>query len=124
MQERYVVLHESRKLNEHEYNYVAYDLELAIITHALKMWRHYLLDKRFILMSDHNGLRYLFDQPKMDVRQAIWLDTLSGFQLEIRYIKDKENRVAYALSRKVQVNHISVVSSYGIDLQEWNLQAG
>ncbi len=36
---------------------------------------------------------------------------------EIRYIKGKENNVADVLSRRVQENHISIVSSYGIDLQ-------
>ena len=61
MQEGHVVCYKSRKLNEHEQNYVTHDLELETIIHALNMWRHYLLDKRFILMSDHNGLRYLFD---------------------------------------------------------------
>ena len=42
-------------------NYPTHDLELAKIIHELKMWRHYLLGKSFTLMSDHNGLRYLFD---------------------------------------------------------------
>ena len=32
-----IVCYESRKLNEHEHNYVTHDLELAIIIHALKM---------------------------------------------------------------------------------------
>jgi len=58
MQEGQVVCYESRKLNEHKQNYLTHDLELAVITHALKMWRHYLLGMRFLLMSDHSGLRY------------------------------------------------------------------
>jgi hypothetical protein len=39
MQGGSVVCYESRKLNEHEVNYVTYDLELAAIVHALKIWR-------------------------------------------------------------------------------------
>jgi len=31
-----VVCYESRKLNEHEHNYVRHDIELAVIIHALK----------------------------------------------------------------------------------------
>ena len=61
MQEGQVVCYESWKLNEHEKNYLTHDLELTSIIHALKMWRHYLLGRRFVLMSDHIGLRYLFD---------------------------------------------------------------
>jgi len=103
-------------LNEHEQNYVTHDHELATIIHALKMWRHYLLGRIFILMSDHSGLRYLFDQPNMNARQARWLATISEFDFEIRYIKGKENNVVDALSRRVQVNHMSTMSSYRIDL--------
>ena len=55
------MFYEYRKLNEHEQNYATQDLELEAIIHTLKMWRHYLLGKRLVLMSDHNGLRYLFD---------------------------------------------------------------
>lgn len=37
-----VVCYDSRKLNEHEKNYVTHDLELTMIIHALKRWRHYI----------------------------------------------------------------------------------
>jgi hypothetical protein len=56
MQEGKVICYESQKLNEHEVNYVTHDLELATIVHALKMWRHYLLGRKFVLMMDHCGL--------------------------------------------------------------------
>ena len=56
MQNGQVICYESQKLNEHEKNYLTHDIELAVIIHALKMWRHYLLGKRFTLMRDHSGL--------------------------------------------------------------------
>jgi len=99
MQEGQVVCYESRKLNDHEQNYVTHDLELII--HALKMWMHYLLGRRFVLMSDQSVLRCLFDKPNLNARQARCLDTINEFEFEIRYIKGKENRVADALSRRV-----------------------
>jgi len=68
-----------------------HDLELTTIIRALKMWRHYLPDRRLTLMSDHNGLRYLFDQSNINATQATWLATLSEFDFEIRYIKGNEN---------------------------------
>jgi hypothetical protein len=74
MQVGRVIFYESRKLNEHEINYVTHDLELVAIVHALKMWRHYLLGRIFLLMTYHYGLRHLFDQPKLNVRQARWID--------------------------------------------------
>jgi len=57
MQEVQVVCYESRKLNKHNHNYMTHDLELLAIIHELKMWRHYLLGRRFILMSDHSELK-------------------------------------------------------------------
>ena len=99
-------------MNEHDQNYPTHDHELETIILALMMWRHYLLSRRFTLMSDHSGLRYLFDQPNLNARKTRWLDTLSEFDFEIRYIKGKENGVVDALSRRVQVNHKATMISY------------
>ena len=38
LQENSVIAYESRKLKIHQQNYSAYDLELAVVIHALKMW--------------------------------------------------------------------------------------
>lgn len=70
MQDGQVVCYESRKWNGHEKNYPTYDLELGSIVHALNMWRHYLLGRRFTLMSDHNGLQYLLDQLNLNGRKV------------------------------------------------------
>ena len=48
-QEGHVIAYESRNLKVHEKNYVTYHLELAAIIHALKMWRHHLIGRNFIL---------------------------------------------------------------------------
>lgn len=75
-------------------------------------------------MSDHSGLRYLFDQPNLNFRQARWLANLNEYDFEIRYIKGKENMVVDAISRRVQVNHIASIISYGTNLQEKILHNG
>ena len=67
-------------------------------------------------MSDHSGLRYLFGQPNLNAKKARWLATLCRFDFEIKYIKVKENKVVYALRKRVQVSHIVAMSSYGTDL--------
>jgi hypothetical protein len=97
---------------------VTHDLELAAIVHALKMWRHYLLGRKFVLMTDHYGLRYLFDQPKLNARQARWMALLSEFYFEIKHIKGKENRVADALSRSMKTFHLAVASTCETDVKE------
>jgi hypothetical protein len=117
MQEGKVIYYESRKLNENEVNYVTRDLELAAIVHALKMWRHYLLGRKFVLMTDHCGLRYLFDQPKLNARQAIWMALLSEFDFEIKHIKGKENMVVDALNRSMKMIHLVEVSTCKTDVK-------
>jgi hypothetical protein len=89
MQEGQVIFYKSKKLNENEINYVTHDLDLPAIVHTLKMWRNYLLGRRFVLMLSRSGLRYLFDQPKLHSRQARWMDLLSEFDFEIKHIKGK-----------------------------------
>jgi hypothetical protein len=51
-QNGHVIGYEFRKIKEHERNYVMHDLELDAIFHALRMWRHYLMGKKFELRID------------------------------------------------------------------------
>ena len=73
-------------------------LELATIIHALKMWRHYLMGRKFLLKTDNMSLKYLFDQLDLNARQAKWLDFLSEYRFELKHIKGKENKVSDDLS--------------------------
>jgi hypothetical protein len=77
---------------------VTHDLELTIVIHALKMWRHYLVGRKFMLLTDNSGVKNLFSQPDLNARKEIWLGFLSEFDFEVRHIKGKENKVADALS--------------------------
>jgi hypothetical protein len=43
----HVVCYEFGKLKENERNYATHDLDLEKIVHALKMWRHYLMGRKF-----------------------------------------------------------------------------
>jgi hypothetical protein len=117
-QEGFVVCYESRKLKEHEKNYSTHDLELAVVVHALRKWRHYLMGKKFELRTDHNSLKYLFDQPTLNARQIRWLEFLCEYDFDIKYIKGKDNKVAYALNRKVHGLHATTISMYRTELKD------
>ena len=56
------------------------------------------MGQKFELSTDHCGLKYLFDQPTLNARQARWLEFLCEFDFEIKHIKGKENKVADAIS--------------------------
>ena len=68
------IAYESRKLNAAEMNYLTHERELLSIIHALRQWRHYLLDKPFKIVSDHHSLKYLMMQPNLSKRQAQWVE--------------------------------------------------
>jgi len=71
-------------------NYPTHDLEVEAIIHALKMQREYPLGRKFVLMSDHGGFRYLFDQLNLNARKVSWLAMMSEFEFEMRYVKGKK----------------------------------
>ena len=70
LQNDYAICYESRKLKEHEHNYPTHDLELVAIIHALKMWRHYLMGRTFLLKTENMSLNYLFKKRDLNPRQA------------------------------------------------------
>jgi hypothetical protein len=69
-----------------------------MLIHALKMSSHYIMGRRFLLLTDNSGVKYLFSQPDLNARQGRWLAFLSKFDFKVRHIKGKENKVADTLS--------------------------
>jgi hypothetical protein len=59
MQDNRVIAYASRALRPHEQNYLTHDLELAVVVHALKMWRHYLMGTHCNIFTDHKSLTYI-----------------------------------------------------------------
>jgi hypothetical protein len=84
-----VICFESIKLKENERLYDTHDLELESIVHSLKKWRHYLMGNRFELRTNHNVLKYLFDQPTLNARKRRWLEFLCEYDFDIKHIKTK-----------------------------------
>ena len=69
MQHGKVIAYASRQLKSNEQNYPTYDLELAVVVFALKIWRHYLYGERCEIYIDHKSLKYFFTQKELNMRQ-------------------------------------------------------
>jgi hypothetical protein len=69
MQEGKVVSYALRQLRKPEENYPTHDLELAVVVHALKIWRHYLIGHHCEIYNDHKSLKYIFTQTDLNLRQ-------------------------------------------------------
>ena len=58
------------------------------------------MSKEFIIHSDHETLKYLKSQHKLNKRHAKWVEFLEQFPYIIKYKKGKSNVVVDALSRR------------------------
>jgi hypothetical protein len=68
MQDGPMVAYASRQLRKREEHYLTPDFDLAIVVHALKIWRYYLMEKKCELYTDHKSLKYIFTQLDLSLR--------------------------------------------------------
>ena len=107
-QESHPIAFFSEKLNEAKLKYSTYDKELYAVVQALRYWRHYLLPHEFVLFSDHEALRFLSSQKKLNPRHAKWVEYIQAYTFVLRHRAGTENKVADALSRRaLLLNSIS-----------------
>jgi len=100
MQEGRPLAYFSEKLNRAALKYPTYDKELYALVRTLETWQHYLWPKEFVIHTDHESLRHLKGQHKLNKRHARWVEFIETFLYVIRYKQGKENVVADALSRR------------------------
>jgi hypothetical protein len=100
MQEGRPIAYFSEKLSGPTLNYSVYDKELYALVRSLETWQHYLLPKEFIIHSDHESLKHLKGQLKLNKIHAKWSEFIESFPYIVKYKKGKDNVVADALSRR------------------------
>ncbi|XP_044428442.1 uncharacterized protein [Triticum aestivum] len=100
MQERKPIAYFSEKLSGAQLNYSVYDKELYALVRVLETWQHYLWPKEFIVHSDHEALKHLKGQAKLNRRHAKWVEFIETSPYVGKYKKGRENMVADALSRR------------------------
>ncbi|WVZ63626.1 hypothetical protein U9M48_013242 [Paspalum notatum var. saurae] len=88
MQENKPVAYFSEKLSGPVLNYSTYDKEL------------YALPKEFVIHSDHESLKHIRSQVKLNRRHAKWVEFIESFPYVIKHKKRKDNVIADALSRR------------------------
>ncbi|GJS66347.1 putative reverse transcriptase domain-containing protein [Tanacetum coccineum] len=108
MQREKVIAYASRQLKIYEKNYTTHDLELGSVVFALKIWRHYLYGTKCIVFTDHKSLQHILDQKELNMRQRRWLELLSDYDCDIRYLPGKANVLADALSYKEWIEPLRV----------------
>ena len=102
----------SRKFNQAETKYSTFDRELLAIYMSVKRFRYFIEGRQFHVYTDHKPLTSTFvsNKTSYNPRQLRYIDFISQFTTDIRYVKGIDNTPADALSR-----NISTVSSPVID---------
>ena len=73
---------------------------MLALVRALQIWQHYLRPCEFILHTDHESLKHIKSQTKLNKRHARWIAFIDSFTFVIKYKVGKTNVVADALCRR------------------------
>ena len=88
-------------LTKCEQKYSVIQKEILAIAYALKQFCHYLLGRKFLLLTDHAPLQRLGSQ-KMEGMVCHWALSIQEFNFDIAYRKGSLNTNADALSHRDQ----------------------
>lgn len=107
----------SRITTQYEKNYLTHELEGLGLMFALKIWRVYLIGKKFLVKTDNSALTYIQKNKDHVNKLARWSLQLQEFDFEIIHTKGKNNLVADCLSRynkendkenKIEINNAEI----------------
>ena len=111
-----VIAYASRTLTKCEQNYSVIQKECLAIVYALKQFRHYILGRKFLLLTDHAPLQWLGSQ-KMEGMLCHWKLSIQEFNFDTAYRKGSLNTNAHhALSRRDQP-HCSEVTALTVSVE-------
>lgn len=89
----------SRTLNKAEINYSTIERELLAVVWGVKHYRPYLYGRKFIVVTDHRPLRWIFNVKDPGSRLMHWRILLEEYEYEVVHKPGKQNTNADALSR-------------------------
>nr|XP_009773399.1 PREDICTED: uncharacterized protein LOC104223632 [Nicotiana sylvestris]XP_016484711.1 PREDICTED: uncharacterized protein LOC107805229 [Nicotiana tabacum] len=114
-QEGKLVAYFSEKQSGSKLKYSTYEKEFYAIVRVLQHWSHYLLPRDFLLYSNHEALKYLSHQQKLNARHAKWVEFLQNFQFVIKHKTGNLNQVVDALSIRPCLLSMMQTNVFGFD---------
>jgi hypothetical protein len=88
----------SHKFTDTQRHYHVFEQEMIVILEALLKWEDKLIGYHIHVVTDHQALEFFKTQDQLSSHQTRWMEYLSWFDFDIRYIRGKLNKVADCLS--------------------------
>ena len=101
LQQSKSVMYMSRTLTETEQRYSNIERELLVIVFALERLNHYTFDRTVTVQSDHQPLQSIWKESIVSASPRLQRLSLrlAHYNLNIQFLRRKENMIADALSR-------------------------
>lgn len=99
MQEGRPIAFLSKALGPRKLEWSVYFKEMIAILEAIRIWRPYLMGKKFRIVTDQQPLEHMLEQKIITPEQQKFVAKLMGYEFEILYRPGRQNSVADALSR-------------------------
>lgn len=95
-----VIAYASRGLRGPERNYHIHHLEALAVVWSINYFSHYLKGRRFLLITDHSSLVYIFKPSKNTAKLSRWCAAVMEYSFDIIFRPGKRN-IADSLSRTI-----------------------
>ncbi|KAA0063770.1 Transposon Tf2-6 polyprotein [Cucumis melo var. makuwa] len=113
-QERHPIAFFSQKLSQRAQGKSICERELMAVVLSIQKWRHYLLGRKFTIISDQKALKFLLEQREVQPQFQKWLTKLLGYDFEILYQPGLLNKAVDVLSRVELTAEINAITTTGI----------
>ena len=106
----------SRALGITKQTWSIYAKEMLAIVEAIRLWRPYLLGRKFYIKTDQRSLKFFLDQRVSTPEQQKWVAKLLGYDYEIIFRPGRDNSAADALFRRQESPLLAALHFSDVDI--------
>lgn len=109
-QEKLLLAYLSKALGPKKLGWSVYAKEMLVVLETVRLWRPYLIGRKFRIITDQQPLKHLLEQRIITPEQQKFIAKLLGYDFEILYQSGHQNLVADALSRCPEKGELGVIT--------------